>query len=213
MSGTFDNRWRMLVNNGVVYAGSGDPEFGELCAIDARTGRQVWKVTATGRFDAPRAYGRTLYVGSMDSNFYAIEATTGNIIWKFKTGGAVMNPPAIANNFVYFGSYDGNLYCMGLNGDLVWKFFIGGEQIQARQLSVFGRFSNRFKKLLTFWRPEKPVSRAYEAQTATSVGAGVGAYKSEVSYKSEVGYKSSAPAGYQMSGEKKKKDWRDPWAR
>jgi outer membrane protein assembly factor BamB len=125
------------VKSGLAYAG-GRVFFGaydsHLYALDATTGKLVWKAKAqprfghTGTFYATPAvaYGR-VYVGSTDGKMYSFGATSGKIRWSQSTGSYVYSSPAVWRRRVYAGSYNGNFYCFdAATGDIKWKFHANG---------------------------------------------------------------------------------------
>lgn len=53
-------------------------------AVDAETGKQLWKFTAGGRIDSsPTYYNGTLLFGSNDGNVYCLDASKGELAWRF----------------------------------------------------------------------------------------------------------------------------------
>jgi outer membrane protein assembly factor BamB len=132
----------------VVFFGSDD---GNVYAVDAASGRQLWKHATRGPVAAsPAVEGDTVYVGSYDGHFYALNARTGALRWKFATGGerrfeakglhgwqpasqtffdpfdVFLSSPVVVGGAVYFGSGDGNLYALDTaSGALKWKFRTG----------------------------------------------------------------------------------------
>lgn len=137
-----------VMQGNVVFFGSDD---GNVYAVDAASGRQLWKRATKGPVSAsPAVEGDTLYVGSFDGHFYALNARTGAVRWKFATGGErhfeakglhgwlpasqtffdpfdmLLSSPVVAGGAVYFGSGDGNLYALdAASGGLKWKFKTG----------------------------------------------------------------------------------------
>jgi len=64
-----------------------------------------------------------VYIGSMDSCFYALDAKTGEEKWRFKTGNQISSTVAIYDRVCYFES--GNtLYAINRKGKLKWKFAV-----------------------------------------------------------------------------------------
>ena len=137
-----------VAQDGVIFFGSDD---GYVYAVDAGSGRQIWKRGTNGPVSAtPAVANGTVYIGSYDGKFYALDAHTGVLKWKFSTGGErqfeakglngmqpktqtipdpfdiYLSSPVVANGSVYFGSGDGNLYALdATSGDLRWKFPTG----------------------------------------------------------------------------------------
>jgi outer membrane protein assembly factor BamB len=137
-----------VFKDNVIYFGGDD---GNVYAVDAETGRQIWKRAMNGPAPStPAIADGTLYIGSYDGKFYALDARTGGLKWKFATEGerrfeakgihgwqpknqtiadpfdVFLSSPVVVNSAVYFGSGDGNLYALdSATGDLRWKFKTG----------------------------------------------------------------------------------------
>lgn len=91
-----------------------------------------WKYATRGRVNAkPLIHENRLYIGSLDSVFYALDKSTGSKIWEFRSDGAIGSSASISGKLVLFGSADGNLYALDTNsGQPVWVFSSGGEKIK-----------------------------------------------------------------------------------
>src|SRR4051794_26413041 len=64
-----------------IYFGSDD---GNVYALDAATGRELWRAATRGPVPCtPAIVNGTIYFGSYDGKFYALDARTGNVKWKF----------------------------------------------------------------------------------------------------------------------------------
>jgi eukaryotic-like serine/threonine-protein kinase len=85
----------LSANNGVIYFQSSDPGIGNgtnfsahLIALSARTGRELWRRTATGAFivgplcDGQVAYLATSPAVSGTNVMYAMDAQSGKLIWQ-----------------------------------------------------------------------------------------------------------------------------------
>ncbi|MBU0651000.1 PQQ-like beta-propeller repeat protein [bacterium] len=116
----------------LIFLGS---KYGNLSAINAKTGRQVWQKMAGNWIDNTACIGevngkKTVFAGSFDYNVYAFEAETGNLIWKKPLGGEVYSAPCFFNlnnkpNLVV-STLDNHVYLMNAeNGDVVTSFFTG----------------------------------------------------------------------------------------
>jgi outer membrane protein assembly factor BamB len=96
-----------------------------LYAVDANTGKEVWRFRTQERIgaSAPVHHNGRIFFGSHDYNFYALDAKTGELLWKFKMEGSTTSPSSVYNETVYVGSIDRNLYALNAcDGTLKWKF-------------------------------------------------------------------------------------------
>ena len=109
---------------GCVYFGSLD---NNLYALDAVTGKFLWKYPTTGAIvGRPVIHDHLIYVGSEDSNLHVVNPGTGKALWSYRTGGYIRSSPCISDNYVFIGSDDGFLHSVNLsNGRRVWKFQTG----------------------------------------------------------------------------------------
>lgn len=123
-------------NNASVYFGSSD---GNVYALDAATGKQLWKFTTNGMVhSSPALANGILYVGSWDTYLYALDAKTGSLKWKFKTGDqpvvhlmeGIQASPVYADSMVYLGVRDGFFHALdATTGKEIWKWAANGSWI------------------------------------------------------------------------------------
>ena len=109
----------------MVFVGSSDKNF---YALDALSGRLIWKYTGGGWFSyaSPASVNGIVYAGCTDNNVYAFDAVTGTVEWKFMTGGAIESSLAVVDGIVYVGSDDDYLYALdATTGNVKWKFRTG----------------------------------------------------------------------------------------
>ena len=81
----FDYAFQPVIADGLVYFGSSADDT--VRALDARTGKPVWKFTTDGpvRF-APTISRGKAYVVSDDGVLYCLNAKTGKLVWQFRAG-------------------------------------------------------------------------------------------------------------------------------
>lgn len=85
------------------------------------------KIVENGGVDAkPLIIGDTIYMGAMDTYFYAINAKTGAKKWAYKTNGPILSSAAFDGKAIYFGSLDTHLYALSFDGTLLWNFKASG---------------------------------------------------------------------------------------
>ena len=132
-----------LVVDGVMYAtGSGTPAT--VTAIDARTGRQIWRWTRPQRVVNPyeinrfsrgvSILGNRLFVGTLDAALVALDARTGLPLWETQVGDAmdgysITSPPLIVKDKVILGVAGGEFATRGfidaydaVTGQRLWRF-------------------------------------------------------------------------------------------
>ena len=123
------------VVDGVLYAASAD---GDLIAIDANTGKTVWrqKSRTHGWFgwgdkkrpDAfmaggPTVAGDLLVVGTLDGHVYGLGAKDGAKRWTAEVTAEVITAPAIVGNLVVVRTADGRLYGLDSStGERRWAY-------------------------------------------------------------------------------------------
>jgi outer membrane protein assembly factor BamB len=110
-----------VLGEGVVYQPLMDPfpcrehdqhAPGFLVAMDAESGKELWRFRA-GVIESPPLLVRgVLYFGSWDRKLYALDAQTHRVRWTFATGDKIKDGPAHANGTIYVGSYDGKVYAL-----------------------------------------------------------------------------------------------------
>jgi outer membrane protein assembly factor BamB len=133
---------------GRIFFGSDD---GNVYAVDAGSGRQVWMARTRGPVPSTPAVAEgRVFAASYDGRLYALEEATGEVLWSFATGGerrfearglhgmqpkqqtfadaldVYLSSPLVVEGTVFFGSGDGNLYALDAgSGALRWKFATG----------------------------------------------------------------------------------------
>ena len=107
------------LTNGLVVFGN---EFGEVEALDKKSGKKVWTFKAKGPvYSSPAADAGLVVFGATDSFVYALDAKKGKLKWKQKTGASVLGSPLIENGTVYIGGSDHHFRAYELQtGTLKW---------------------------------------------------------------------------------------------
>ncbi|HTS74380.1 MAG TPA: PQQ-binding-like beta-propeller repeat protein [Gaiellaceae bacterium] len=117
------------VAKGVVYESLLNPcdqphdnKKGAVVALNAQTGKTVWRAEIGATESSPLVVNGVVYVGSRNNRVYALDAKTGRVRWTYTTGGEVKGAGAYIAGTVYFGSYDGHVYALNArNGKLRWR--------------------------------------------------------------------------------------------
>jgi outer membrane protein assembly factor BamB len=119
------------VGDGVIYQPLMDryPCFpadrdapGFMLALDAETGRELWRFRAGVVETSPLLIDGTLYFGSWDRKMYAMDVRTRKIRWTFRAGDEIKTAPAYSKGTIYFGAYDNRMYAVDARtGRLRWS--------------------------------------------------------------------------------------------
>jgi len=131
-----------LVVDGVMYT-SGQP--GTVVALDARTGRQVWRYTRPQKIRNPSeinpfnrgvaVLGPRLFVGTLDAALVALDVRTGLPLWEVQVadtmlGYSITSAPLIVKDKVIVGVTGGEFGARGfldaydaVSGTRLWRWY------------------------------------------------------------------------------------------
>ena len=132
-----------LVVDGVMYvSGGGTPA--NVTAIDARSGRQIWRWSRPQRVVNPyeinrfsrgvSILGNRLFVGTLDAALIALDARTGLPLWETQVsdtleGYSITSPPLVVHDKVIVGIAGGEFATRGFidaydaaTGKRLWRF-------------------------------------------------------------------------------------------
>lgn len=102
---------------------------GNVFALDADTGRMLWK-RRVGRLNAssPAYHKNRLYIVNLvPGHIVKLDARTGRVLWKRSLPGRAESSPLVLGRSVYFGCEDGKLYSLSTrNGNVRWTTQLGG---------------------------------------------------------------------------------------
>jgi PQQ-dependent dehydrogenase (methanol/ethanol family) len=133
-----------LVVDGIMYVtGSGNPLT--VTALDAKTGRQIWRYTRqqpvrspyeNNRFNRGVAIlGNRLFVGTLDAVLIALDARSGSVLWQVQMadtmeGYELTSPPLVVKDTVIMGIAGGEYAIRGFvdaydaaSGKRIWRFY------------------------------------------------------------------------------------------
>lgn len=117
------------IRDGVLYIGSSD--YTRLFAVDALTGREVWRFNTHGEaWPDPAVTDKLVYTGSVgysgfprEAGFYAVDRLSGKEVWRYPMpvaapplGNGVNSSPAVDGDLVFFGGLDGVFYAFPVDG-------------------------------------------------------------------------------------------------
>ncbi len=124
-----------IIAGGKVFVGT---MRGSLYAMDADTGRDVWRYRSEGAILHTCAVGDDKVVfGDAAGRICAVNAGDGALAWSIQTGTAVWNAPLIYDGVVVVGGRDGYLYALDLNGGKIrWKAAVDAPLLSSSALDV-----------------------------------------------------------------------------
>jgi outer membrane protein assembly factor BamB len=125
-----------VVAYGRLYVGT---NYGLVIAVDARTGKSVWRRYLGRCIAASPTVGRgVVYIATMDpapceghdagagGYLVALNALTGERMWSYRTG-LIESSPLLVDGTVYFGSWDNRVYAVDAKTHLPrWTFATQG---------------------------------------------------------------------------------------
>lgn len=113
---------------------------GFVVAMDAKTGRELWRYHVGATESSLLLVKGVLYFGSWDHRVYALDAKTRRVLWSFPTDDEVNSSGAYASGIVYFATDGGTLYALDARtGRLRWLFDRGREYFYATPTIAYGR--------------------------------------------------------------------------
>ncbi len=136
-----------------VFVGSYD---GNVYALDALSGAELWRFTTSGPVYSSTAYASTgvVYSGSYDGIVYAIDALTGGELWRYDIGANVGASPAIGGDgSIYVGAQNGYIYALSTEPNpanrLLWSYMLSSSGVMSAAMEsgdrlYVGTFDNTF---------------------------------------------------------------------
>ncbi len=92
-----------------VYAVHGNANIdtnlmGRLVCLDARTGKERWRVDGLeGHYTTPALHNGLLYVANNAANLSCVDAKTGEVLWTYNYGNEAKGSPLYAEGKIYVG--------------------------------------------------------------------------------------------------------------
>lgn len=94
-----------------------------LSSCNSKQATQPWEYSTKGKIYAhPIINGEMIYIGSMDSIFYALDKESGELIWKFLTNAPIQSTACAYKNAIYIKSGNSAYAIDKLNGEVIWSF-------------------------------------------------------------------------------------------
>lgn len=129
----------LAVGGGRVFVTSG---FGELVALDARTGTIAWrKQLGTSAGGAPTVAGGKVFAASRDGTGWGIDAGTGKVAWTVpglgRAGIVGASAPASDGKIVIFPFTTGLMVAAETQtGKILWKTSLAGKRVGESYTSI-----------------------------------------------------------------------------
>lgn len=98
-------------------------EPGQVMALNARNGRQIWKKSLPCRSESsPVVIGPRMYFGCENGVLYALKTASGKEIWATSVAGAIKGAPAYEDGTLFVGDYGGAMTAIrASNGAIRWQ--------------------------------------------------------------------------------------------
>ena len=95
---------------------------GTLHAIDLATGKNKWKYTSDGGFDAsPLVMDGRVYLGDLAGVFHCVSASDGKKIWTFDAESGVHGSANSDGSHIIFGTDGAQIICLDTDGKKLWS--------------------------------------------------------------------------------------------
>lgn len=170
------------IYHGTVYVG----DDGNLYALNATTGAEVWNYTTSGEVGSPAIYNGTVYVGSEGdsppyiSHLFALNASNGKVVWRENTSFLTITSPLVYNNVIYVAEGDSYLYALNATtGYVKWYApFYGGEGNSPtlyKGVLYYGGYTNGHTTIGTFYAIYASNGTQKWSSVVGSSGVGMGA--------------------------------------
>lgn len=93
----------------IYYSGF---ETGSIFAVDAQTGKQVWKFSLGYGCRPPTIAGEMVFATCLDRKIYGLDAKTGKKLWDVDAPHRSMSEPVVADGALYFIADDGKIHAI-----------------------------------------------------------------------------------------------------
>ncbi len=98
-------------------------EDGDLVAIDATSGEDVWKRDLHAHLESsPLTVNGRLYLGDDKTDLLSLRAADGKVRWRFNSPGAIKASPSYHDGRVCVADYQAAMYCVDADsGRVLWR--------------------------------------------------------------------------------------------
>lgn len=107
---------------------------GNLFALDADSGKQIWKrkLGAIVYGNRVAVQDHNLIFGTANGSLVSLALDNGRINWVFRAASGIFSTPLVKDGKIFFGSEDSNVYAVSVvNGKLLWKYKTGKRIVQS----------------------------------------------------------------------------------
>ena len=114
-------RLKPAIDNGVLYVANTD---GALFAVEADTGKQVWKLeTGLAVSAGPGVAESLLALGTAEGQLVVFDTDNGEELWRKDLSSEILAVPAIGSGVVVVHTGDGKLFGLDAsNGEQLWLY-------------------------------------------------------------------------------------------
>lgn len=124
------NLYNFLIQLAILFCLFTSVIQAQQIVVDEHNNSLAWKFkTSNFVYASPVLKGDTIFVGSLDSTFYALNAKNGSKHWEYKLPGEVRSTAAISEKKILFES-ENILYALNFQGELQWKVDLFKESLQ-----------------------------------------------------------------------------------
>ena len=99
---------------------------GALYALDASSGRVVWRAGVGGLGHDPRGRRRARVRGRIRRRLRAFRATSGDELWSTWVGGRILGAPVVIGPYVFFSTLEKRTFALRVeDGSVAWRLPLG----------------------------------------------------------------------------------------
>lgn len=111
----------VIYDNGRIYATHGNANLdnnimGRLVCLDARTGKELWRIDGlSDHYSSPALHDGLLFVANDAATLHCVDIKTGELLWTFNYGNEAKGSPVYADGKIYVGDVPGGWCILGVN--------------------------------------------------------------------------------------------------
>lgn len=119
-----------LLENGILYVGSGD---GSLHAVNAEDAKRIWRFQGEGKIRTDATLDATrVYVGTIGNFFYGVDKKSGSEVWKRDTKGPHTSSPLLVGDKLIVGNRNGLVAALNpVTGETIWRMLLWGSAVES----------------------------------------------------------------------------------